>query len=211
MKRAVFNWSTKAVQGLPGIDSGAPNALLFCLHNIIADGWIDKMLIRLQTFTPPCGGEPVDPESRASSIGLCGLANKMIGCERSVPQSYWLDQFKGESPYWMPFDFPRQKMKSYAVNPCGLRLTTSLPGKSGIDPQRCEHASLFMLLFGAVNILLHNIPDRNDLIVGTIAGRNHYNWKSLRIFRHRGPANETDPDVRSVIHLVGDRCNRRRL
>ncbi len=175
------------------------HALLFCLHHIIADGWtMDKLLLRLQDlYDRLAGGEPVDPESpRIQYKDFAAWQNKMIGSETiSAHKAYWLDQFKGEIPVLeLPFDFPRQKMKSYAGEPLRFKIDALLTRKV----RECatgEHASLFMLLFGAVNILLHKYTGQTDLIVGSpVAGRNHYQLEELAGFFVNTVALRTKPD-----------------
>jgi thioesterase domain-containing protein/Ser-tRNA(Ala) deacylase AlaX len=78
-----------------------------------------------------------------------------------------------------PADRPRPDVPTYA----GAELRVPLPGEviTGLrDWARGEHASLFMVLFAAFQVLLARASGRTDLCVGTpVAGRSHPDFVPL--------------------------------
>ncbi len=159
-------------------------ALLFCLHHIIADGWsLDKLLVQLQTlYNELSVGHIVHPESLLVQYkDFAAWQNQQInGQEIGVHKKYWLDRFSGEIPVLeLPTDFPRRKMKSYVGEPIRYRIEAPLTQAIKHYANK-ENASLFMVLLGAVKVLLFKYSGQTDLVVGSpVAGRNHHQLEEL--------------------------------
>lgn len=122
------------------------------------------------------GGDSALPELFAQFADFASWQRrKLEGSTRDTQLSYWQKQLAGEAPVlrWpnegnrperptyrgamYPFDFPRQ-------------LALSLK-----ELARREGATLFMVLLGALYVLLHRYTGQDDIIVGTLSpsGRKH--------------------------------------
>lgn len=98
--------------------------------------------------------------------------NEIQNSSFTIHQKYWLDQFEGELPVLkLPLDGERTLTKSYA----GKQVSLSLGQQLSADIRsfaKTMQVSEYMLMLGALKVLLYRYTSEKDLIVGCpIAGR----------------------------------------
>jgi amino acid adenylation domain-containing protein len=154
------------------------HALLFNMHHIVSDDWSMGVLVnefvRLHDRLA-AGEEPGLPALRMQYRDYAAWQNALLaGDGMAGHRTYWNERFRGEVPVLqLPTDHPRPAVKTYA----GRTRTFSVAAEitRGLhELARREHATLFMVLTAAVDVLLARLSGQRDLVIGTpIAGRNH--------------------------------------
>lgn len=152
--------------------------LVLIFHHIVIDQWSLPILNRdfeaLYEFSK--FGTPVNlPDLRIQYKDYAHWQNCCLeDGQLNDSKEYWKNQLIGDLPSLdLPLDNPRNTVKQYS----GAGLSFEL------DHNKVEalaqigyavEATLFMVLMGAVNVLLHKYTDQNDIILGSpIVGRDH--------------------------------------
>ncbi len=155
-------------------ESEEDHILLLVMHHIISDGWsltlLKKEISSLYKALNE-GSSPSLPALKTNFFNFCRW--QLEQNEHFETQlNYWTEQLAGISPLVeLPTDFPRPTRQT--SNGAEVRfdlpadLTTALR-KMGSD----NKASLFMVLLGAFQALLHRYSGKDDIVVGVpTAGR----------------------------------------
>ncbi|MEX3777264.1 non-ribosomal peptide synthase/polyketide synthase [Pseudomonas sp. MYb118] len=153
------------------------HVLLLTLHHIVSDGWSMNVLIDEFIRCYDAHDAGVQPQLAALPIQYSDYAlwqrRWLEAGEQARQLAYWQAQLGDEHPVLeLPTDHPRPAMPSFS----GTRY------EFGVDPQLTEqlrtaaqkhNVTLFMLLLGAFNVLLHRYSGQTDIRVGVpIANRN---------------------------------------
>src|SRR5690554_4696962 len=152
--------------------AGDKHFLLVDMHHIISDGVSMEILIK--EFVALYNGETL-PELRIQYKDFSAWQSALFATDELKKQEeYWLSHLSGEIPVLnMPADFPRPAVQSFKGSSIEFsvdeQLTTKLRGL-GKDLE----LTLYMLLLGALNILLWKYTRQEDIIIGSaVAGRPH--------------------------------------
>jgi gramicidin S synthase 2/tyrocidine synthetase-3 len=139
-------------------------------HHIMSDGTSQTILMR-DLFRFYEGNEPpallIQYKDYVEWQG--SAAGKAMKAEKGA---YWLDRFKEDVPELNLYtDFPRPPVQSFAGDQVNYSLGAELYGKI---KQLTEQTgtTLFMVLLAVLNVLLHKLTGREDIVISTaIAGR----------------------------------------
>jgi natural product biosynthesis luciferase-like monooxygenase protein/amino acid adenylation domain-containing protein len=150
--------------------------LLLTLHHIASDGWSMGILYRelTQLYRMFCDGAvPSLPEPSIDYGDFAHWQRQWLGGDVMEKQlAYWKQQLAGELPLVnLPSDRPRPAVQTYR----GAAKHFALPAdlcRSLKSLSRREDVTLFMVLLGALQTLLHRYSGQEDILVGSpIAGR----------------------------------------
>jgi natural product biosynthesis luciferase-like monooxygenase protein/amino acid adenylation domain-containing protein len=155
-------------------ESEEGHILLLVMHHIISDGWsltlLKKEIISLYKALNE-GSPPLLPDLKTDFFNFCRW--QLEQNEHFETQlDYWTERLAGISPLVeLPTDYPRPTRQTSNGAEARLNLpadlTTALR-KIGSD----NKASLFMVLLGAFQVLLHRYSGKDDIVVGVpTAGR----------------------------------------
>ena len=160
------------------------HVLLLTLHHIVSDGWsmnvlIDEFIRCYDAFE--CGQLPqlADLPIQYSDYALWQRRWLEAG-EQARQLDYWQAKLGDEHPVMaLPTDYPRPATPSYRGTRHEFALDPALVDQLRAVAQR-HNVTLFMLLLGAFNILLHRYSGQTDLRVGVpIANRNRRDVEGL--------------------------------
>lgn len=152
--------------------------LVLIFHHIVIDHWSLPILNRdfkaLYEFSR--FGTPVN----LPDLGIqykdyahwqnCCLENGQLNDSKE----YWKNQLAGDLPSLeLPLDNPRSTVKKYSG--AGLSFELDRDKVEGLAQIGYDvDATLYMVLTGAVNVLLHKYTDQTDIVLGSpIVGRDH--------------------------------------
>ncbi|MBT9265316.1 amino acid adenylation domain-containing protein [Pseudomonas sp. MG-9] len=153
------------------------HVLLLTLHHIVSDGWSMNVLIDefIRCYDAFDAGQPVQLAALPIQYSDYALWQRrwLEAGEQARQLDYWQAQLGDEHPVLeLPTDHPRPAMPSYR----GTRYEFALDGALAeqLRSTAQQHGiTLFMLLFGAFNVLLHRYTGQTDIRVGVpIANRN---------------------------------------
>ncbi|MFV9652959.1 non-ribosomal peptide synthase/polyketide synthase [Pseudomonas citrulli] len=160
------------------------HVLLLTLHHIVSDGWSMNVLIdefirfydaHERNEAPPLPALPI----QYSDYALWQRRWLEAG-EQARQLDYWQARLGDEHPVLeLPTDRPRPAMPSYQ----GTRHTFAIEPALAAQLRTCaqqHNVTLFMLLLGAFNVLLHRYTGQGDIRVGVpIANRNRTEVEGL--------------------------------
>ncbi|MBV9792000.1 MAG: non-ribosomal peptide synthetase, partial [Chloroflexi bacterium] len=156
------------------------HALLITMHHIISDGWSMGIFIReLTTLYLADGAATALPPLTIQYADFAIWQRRRLSPEISGGYlerllDYWRQQL-ADAPMFLdlPIDRPRPAVQSFA----GGTVTTLLDAELTDQLKRLSqhyHATLFMTLLAALQILLARHTGQQQIVVGTpIAGRTH--------------------------------------
>lgn len=164
---------------------GAPReyVLLVSVHHIAFDGWSLALLIR-ELFTLYAAGvqgkAPDLPDLPVQYADFALWQRHWLQGERGAEQlRYWCDQLAGLSTLQLPVDHPRPLLESFQGERCSTLLPAALTWQLKALSQR-EHATLFMTLLAAFQVLLARYSGQEDIAVGTaISNRTRSEFEGL--------------------------------
>ena len=189
--------------------------MVFTMHHIVSDGWSLNILFNelvLGYFSMVEDREPELPELRIQYRDFAAWQDRLLEQDLLNDQkNYWADNLKGELPVLdLPTDRPRPLIQTtngtiYQFE-IDKQLTDSLRNVA-----KQQEVTLFMLLLGSLDLLLHRMCNQDDIIVGSpIAGRNHSDLEGLVGFFVNTIALRTDmsgdPDFTEVLDRVKRTC-----
>ena len=160
------------------------HVLLLTLHHIVSDGWSMNVLIDefIRCYDAhDCGEQPqLAPLPIQYSDYALWQRRWLEAGEQARQLEYWQAQLGDEHPVLeLPTDHPRPAMPSYR----GTRYEFAVDGKLAEQLRTTaqqHNITLFMLLLGAFNVLLHRYTGQNDIRVGVpIANRNRAEIEGL--------------------------------
>jgi amino acid adenylation domain-containing protein len=160
------------------------HVLLFTMHHIISDGWSFGLIAReLSEFYEAFSRGEISslPDLPIQYADFASWQQEWLQGEALEQQlNYWKRQFSGELPLLkLPTDRPYPIVQTHKGNwhLFGLPAELSEALKS---LGRRQGVTLFMILLGAFQTLLHRYSDQDDIIAGSvIANRNRKETEGL--------------------------------
>jgi amino acid adenylation domain-containing protein/non-ribosomal peptide synthase protein (TIGR01720 family) len=160
------------------------HVLLLTLHHIVSDGWSMNVLIDEFTRFYDAHEQGRAPHMLPLAIQYSDYAlwqrRWLEAGEQARQLEYWQAQLGDEHPpLELPLDHPRPAVSSYR----GVRHEFAVDGQL-VEQLRAlaqrHNVTLFMLLLGSFNILLHRYTGQRDIRVGVpIANRNRSEVEGL--------------------------------
>jgi amino acid adenylation domain-containing protein/non-ribosomal peptide synthase protein (TIGR01720 family) len=160
------------------------HVLLLTLHHIVSDGWsmnvlIDEFIRCYDAFD--AGAQPqLAPLPIQYSDYALWQRRWLEAGEQARQLDYWQTQLGNEHPVLeLPTDHPRPAMPSYRGTRYEFAVDAQLAEQLRATAQK-HNITLFMLLLGAFNALLHRYTGQTDIRVGVpIANRNRAEIEGL--------------------------------
>ncbi|HEF4763026.1 TPA: non-ribosomal peptide synthetase [Pseudomonas putida] len=160
------------------------HVLLLTLHHIVSDGWsmnvlIDEFIRCYDAFD--AGTQPQLPLLPIQYSDYALWQRRWLEAGEQARQlDYWQAQLGDEHPVLeLPTDHPRPAMPSYRGTRYEFAVDGQLAEQLRATAQK-YNITLFMLLLGAFNVLLHRYTGQRDIRVGVpIANRNRAEIEGL--------------------------------
>jgi amino acid adenylation domain-containing protein/non-ribosomal peptide synthase protein (TIGR01720 family) len=160
------------------------HVLLLTLHHIVSDGWsmnvlIDEFIRCYDAFDADTQPQLAPLPIQYSDYALWQRRWLEAG-EQARQLEYWQAQLGDEHPVLeLPLDHPRPAMPSYRGTRYEFAVDGQLAEQLRTTAQK-HNVTLFMLLLGAFNVLLHRYTGQSDIRVGVpIANRNRAEIEGL--------------------------------
>ncbi|WP_434703206.1 non-ribosomal peptide synthase/polyketide synthase [Pseudomonas sp. Z1-12] len=160
------------------------HVLLLTLHHIVSDGWSMNVLIDEFIRCYDAHEAGVEPQLADLPIQYSDYAlwqrRWLEAGEQARQLDYWQAQLGDEHPVLeLPIDHPRPAMPSYRGTRFEFAVEPALAEQLRTTAQQ-HGVTLFMLLLGAFNVLLHRYTGHTDIRVGVpIANRNRAETEGL--------------------------------
>ncbi|HZI14651.1 MAG TPA: amino acid adenylation domain-containing protein, partial [Myxococcus sp.] len=151
------------------------HVLALAVHHIVSDGWSMGVMVRelgalYEAFSQ---GRPSPlPELPLQYADYAAWQRQwLVGAPLEQQLDYWRQALAGLAPLNLPTDKPRPAVQRYRGATLGFTLPKPLAdGLKALARQ--EGTTLFMVLLGAWQVLLHRYSGQDDIAVGTpVAGR----------------------------------------
>ncbi|WP_322615329.1 non-ribosomal peptide synthetase [Pseudomonas sp. BIC9C] len=164
--------------------AGQEHVLLLTLHHIVSDGWsmnvlIDEFIRCYDAFDAGTQPQLAPLPIQYSDYALWQRRWLEAG-EQARQLAYWQAQLGDEHPVLeLPLDHSRPAMPSYRGSRYEFAVEAQLAEQLRSTAQK-HNITLFMLLLGAFNALLHRYTGQTDIRVGVpIANRNRAEIEGL--------------------------------
>ncbi|MHC8327941.1 non-ribosomal peptide synthetase [Pseudomonas sp. LB1P83] len=160
------------------------HVLLLTLHHIVSDGWSMNVLIDEFIRCYDAFEAGTQPQLAALPIQYSDYAlwqrRWLEAGEQARQLAYWQAQLGDEHPVLeLPLDHSRPAMPSYRGTRYEFAVDSHLAEQLRSTAQK-HNITLFMLLLGAFNVLLHRYTGQTDIRVGVpIANRNRAEIEGL--------------------------------
>ncbi|MBD8093605.1 non-ribosomal peptide synthetase [Pseudomonas fluorescens] len=160
------------------------HVLLLTLHHIVSDGWSMNVLIDEFIRCYDAHERNETPQLPALPIQYSDYAlwqrRWLEAGEQARQLEYWQARLGDEHPVLeLPTDRPRPAMPSYQGTRHNFAIDSALAAQLRSCAQK-HNVTLFMLLLGAFNVLLHRYTGQGDIRVGVpIANRNRNEVEGL--------------------------------
>ncbi|WP_426220365.1 non-ribosomal peptide synthase/polyketide synthase [Pseudomonas sp. DWRC2-2] len=160
------------------------HVLLLTLHHIVSDGWSMNVLIEEFIRCYDAHERNETPQLPALPIQYSDYAlwqrRWLEAGEQARQLEYWQARLGDEHPVLeLPTDRPRPAMPSYQGTRHNFAIEPTLAAQLRSCAQK-HNVTLFMLLLGAFNVLLHRYTGQVDIRVGVpIANRNRTEVEGL--------------------------------
>ncbi|MBD9443941.1 non-ribosomal peptide synthetase [Pseudomonas sp. PDM04] len=160
------------------------HVLLLTLHHIVSDGWSMNVLIDEFIRCYDAHDAGVQPQLAALPIQYSDYAlwqrRWLEAGEQARQLDYWQARLGDQHPVLeLPTDYPRPAMPSYRGTRHEFGVDSRLAEQLRATAQK-HNVTLFMLLLGAFNVLLHRYTGQTDLRIGVpIANRNRGETEGL--------------------------------
>jgi amino acid adenylation domain-containing protein len=159
--------------------------LIYNMHHIISDGWSNEVLKQEFSLIYEAlqGGRknPLKPLNLQYKDYGRWHNNLLADTEKiKSAREYWKGQLHGEiPPVDLPYDYPRNNLAS--KDSADYRVMVPEKVAAGLRTIGLEHhATLFMVMLTAFNMLLAYIARQEDIVVGVpAAGRQHEDLKNI--------------------------------
>ena len=143
--------------------------LLLTAHHMVCDGWSLEVIINDlgEFYTARVNGQTcqLDPPPQYGEYAIASRTESAQEEERKSHE-YWLKNLSGKIPNLdLPLDKPRPARRSFS----SARVDHTLPPHLVKRLQRFgadRHASLFIVLLTAFQVLLHRLTNQTDIITG---------------------------------------------
>ena len=188
------------------------HAALLTMHHIVADGWSIMVFVRelCELYSAFSAGlsSPLPELSIQYSDFSRWQKERFEQGVFAAQLGYWEKQLEGAARLELPTDFPRPPVQTFNGAAYGFRLPATV-GERLEKLTRDEHATLFMVLLAALNVVLHRYTQQTDIVVGTpIANRNRRELEPLIGFFVNTLVLRTDcsgqPTFRALLRRVRD-------
>ena len=160
------------------------HVLLLTLHHIVSDGWSMNVLIDefIRCYDAHERNEtPQLPELPIQYSDYALWQRRWLEAGEQARQlEYWQARLGNEHPVLeLPTDHPRPAMPSYQGTRYNFAIGPALAAQLRSCAQK-HNVTLFMLLLGAFNVLLHRYTGQGDIRVGVpVANRNRTEVEGL--------------------------------
>jgi len=160
------------------------HVLLLTLHHIVSDGWSMNVLIDEFIRCYDAHERHEQPQLAPLPIQYSDYAlwqrRWLEAGEQARQLEYWQARLGDEHPVLeLPLDHPRPAMPSYQGTRHDFAIDPALAAQLRSCAQK-HNVTLFMLLLGAFNVLLHRYTGQGDIRVGVpIANRNRSEVEGL--------------------------------
>ena len=160
------------------------HVLLLTLHHIVSDGWSMNVLIDEFIRCYDAHERNAEPQLPTLPIQYGDYAlwqrRWLEAGEQARQLDYWQARLGDEHPVLeLPTDRPRPAVPSYRGTRHNFAIDPQLAAQLRTCAQR-HNVTLFMLLLGAFNVLLHRYTGQGDIRVGVpIANRNRTEVEGL--------------------------------
>jgi len=160
------------------------HVLLLTLHHIVSDGWSMNVLIDEFIRCYDAHERNEEPQLPALPIQYSDYAlwqrRWLEAGEQARQLEYWQARLGDEHPVLeLPTDHPRPAMPSHQGTRHNFAIDPALAAQLRSCAQQ-HNVTLFMLLLGAFNVLLHRYTGQGDIRVGVpIANRNRTEVEGL--------------------------------
>ncbi|MFG6100414.1 amino acid adenylation domain-containing protein [Leptothoe sp. ISB3NOV94-8A] len=168
---------------LVNLDDGAA-VLAVTIHHIISDGWSMQVLIQeLSTlYTAYAQGQPATLPPLKIQYADYALWQRqwLQGEDLATQLSYWQQQLANLPPLLeLPTDRPRPAVQTFQGRTHRISLPPDLSQQVRAFAQQ-QDVTLFMLLLGTFQLLLHRYSGQRDIAVGTpVANRQRFELEPL--------------------------------
>ena len=160
------------------------HVLVLNMHHIVSDGWsvgvlMHELMALYEAFTKGQSSPLPDLPIQYADFALW-QREWLQGPVLEQQLGYWRSQLQGApSLLDIPTDRPRPPVESFRGDSQVLRISSNLTeGLKALSRQ--QHATLFMTLLTAFDILLSRYSGQEDIVIGTpIANRNRPEIESL--------------------------------
>ncbi|WP_165226315.1 non-ribosomal peptide synthetase [Aquisphaera insulae] len=151
------------------------HVLLITIHHIVADGWSMGVIVREACLLYAAFSEGRPSPLAAPVIQYADYAawqdDWLSAGAMDVQLRFWGERLAGVPRLDLPTDHPRPALPSGRGGSLSVDLPAGLLGELKAIGRR-EHATLYMTLMAAFQVLLGRYANRDDFAVGTpIAGR----------------------------------------
>ncbi|MAR93086.1 MAG: non-ribosomal peptide synthetase [Pseudomonadales bacterium] len=155
--------------------SSTEHVIIVTMHHIISDGWsmgvfIQEIALLYDAFRQDKPSPLQDLKIQYADYSL--WQREWLSGDRLERQlSYWKTRLDGVPVLELPTDFPRPPVQSYEGSNLHFGLDAELTAQLQ-QLAKQQGVTLFMVLFAALQVLLHRYSAQDDICVGTpIAGR----------------------------------------
>lgn len=146
------------------------HVLASCLHHVIADGWSLSILLQdaWEIYESSLASRaPKLPELLLGAVDYAAWENRQTNADRWAKQvAFWRTELAGAPALLdIPTDRPRPAKASFR----GRRMVRYLDRKLVERLRSCAQrhgATLFMIMLGAWQVLLHRLSGQADIVVG---------------------------------------------
>ncbi|MBB2885147.1 MULTISPECIES: non-ribosomal peptide synthase/polyketide synthase [Pseudomonas] len=160
------------------------HVLILTLHHIVSDAWSLQVMIDdlMALYAAISQGRPAELPPLPVQYADYAVWQRqwMAAGERDRQLAYWCEKLGSEQPLLeLPLDHPRPAQQSFRGARLPIALDESLSNALKALARR-ENVTLFMLLLGSFQTLLHRYSGQADIRVGVpIANRNRLETERL--------------------------------
>ncbi|WP_448724800.1 non-ribosomal peptide synthase/polyketide synthase [Pseudomonas farris] len=160
------------------------HVLVLTLHHIVSDAWSLQVMIDdlMGLYSAISQGRPAELPALPVQYADYAVWQRqwMAAGERDRQLTYWTEKLGSEQPLLeLPLDHPRPAQQSFRGARLPITLDESLSNELKALARR-ENVTLFMLLLGSFQTLLHRYSGQADIRVGVpIANRNRLETERL--------------------------------
>ncbi|WP_299005771.1 non-ribosomal peptide synthetase [uncultured Shewanella sp.] len=156
---------------------GCERYLLFVLHHIAFDGWSIGVFAKELFESYAALAEGKQSNLPNLSISYSDYAHwqrdYLQGEVLAVELNYWRERLAGYETLQLPTDFPRPKQMDYRGGQLTQGLTSDLSGQLRALAQQHD-TTLYTVMLSGFYVLLSQLSNQNDLIIGTPSDNRHH-------------------------------------
>jgi amino acid adenylation domain-containing protein len=160
------------------------HVVLLNAHHVIVDGWSlglfwHELLTLYDAFAAGRPSPLAEPPIQYADFAVWQREH-LAGGRLETQLAYWRDQLgDGTETLELPFDRARPPVQTFEGRDLELLVPKSLRGELAALGKR-EGVSLFVVLLGALNVLLHRFTGQDDIAIGSpVTNRTHTDIEQL--------------------------------